>query len=127
MTNITANKTATITIKVELLAVGDVDNPLNVSGENIHKDVNKTIHVDPIVDVSITKTADGEIYHIGDYVTWTITVTNAANGTNATGVNVKDILPAEVEFVNATGGTYDNNTGTWTIGFMGNGTSQTLD
>ena len=126
VTNITANETATITIKVELLAVGDIDNPLNVSGENFHKDVNKTIHVDPVVDLSIVKTADKEVYHINDTVTWTITVYNANNGTNATGVNVSDILPVEVEFVSATGGTYDNGTGIWTIGFMENGTSQTL-
>ena len=61
-------------------------------------------------------------------VVWNITVYNANNGTNATNVTLKDILPVEVEFVSydASKGLYDNVSGVWDIGFMGNGTNATL-
>ena len=60
-----------------------------------------------IVDVSVEKSADGEYYFVNDTVVWTITVSNAYNGTNATNVTLRDILPKEVEFVSSNG-TYDN-------------------
>ena len=62
---------------------------------------------------------------MNDTVVWTITVSNANNGTNATNVILRDILPSEVEFVSSNG-TYDNETGEWYIGFMENGTSTTI-
>ena len=62
---------------------------------------------------------------MNDTVVWTITVSNANNGTNATNVTLRDILPKEVEFVSSNG-TYDNATGEWYIGFMENGTSTTI-
>ena len=90
--------------------------------------VNRTITVEPIVDVSVNKTVEKDEYKVNETVVWTITVYNANNGTNATNVTLKDILPKEVEFVSytATNGTYDNGTGIWDIGFMGNGTNATL-
>ena len=126
VTNIPALSTGTIVVRVKCLIVGDVENPLNVTVGNFSTRVNKPFNVNPIVDVSINKTADKEEYHIGKNVIWTITVTNAGNGTNATNVTVKDILPSQIEFVTATGGNYNNETGIWYIGFMENGTSQTL-
>ncbi|WP_171776176.1 DUF11 domain-containing protein [Methanobrevibacter ruminantium] len=129
VTNITAHTKATITILAVCNAIGVQDNTWTIYGpEGMNRTVNATIEVKPIVDVSITKVADQEIYHIGDNVTWIITVHNAWNGTNATNVNVNDILPKEVEYLThtVTQGQYNNRTGIWTIGFMANGTSQTL-
>ena len=76
----------------------------------------------------LRKTVEKDEYKVNENVVWNITVFNAGNGTNATNVTLKDILPVEVEFVSytATNGTYDNGTGIWDIGFMGNGTNATL-
>ena len=129
ITNITAGATAVINVTVQLNVTGETDNPgvlIFEHGDN--QTVNKTIDIQPIVDLAVNKTSDKTDYFVGDIVTWTITVTNAWNGTNATNVTLKDILPVEVEFINCTteNGTYNNETGNWTIGFMGNGTTATL-
>ncbi|PJJ52974.1 T9SS type A sorting domain-containing protein [Hymenobacter chitinivorans] len=54
-------------------------------------------------------------YKIGDLVTFTVMAGNT--GAAATGVQVKDALPAGLSFVSATisQGSYDNTTGVWTI------------
>jgi uncharacterized repeat protein (TIGR01451 family) len=90
--------------------------------------VNCTIEVVPIVDVAVNKTVDNEFHYLEDIVVWTIKVSNAYNGTNATDVVMRDILPAEFEFISYTStvGSYDAVSGAWTIGFMGNGTEETL-
>ncbi|WP_405323690.1 DUF11 domain-containing protein, partial [Methanobrevibacter sp.] len=90
--------------------------------------VNRTITVEPIVDVATNKTSDREEYFVDDIAIWTINVSNAANGTNATNVVLKDVFPSEFVFIDytATKGTYDSKTGEWNIGFMENGTSVTL-
>ncbi|WP_292608919.1 hypothetical protein, partial [Methanobrevibacter sp. UBA188] len=64
-----------------------------------------------------------------DIAVWTITVSNAGNGTNATNVTLKDLFPSGYfEFINCTdsnGNTYDL-TDDWIIPFMGNGTNITF-
>ena len=129
ITNIPAGETVVINITVQCNVIGLVDNPGTINypdGKN--KTVNRTINVHPIVDVSVIKTSDRTKYFVDDIVIWTISVYNADNGTNATEVSVKDILPSEFVFINCTteNGTYNNETGNWTIGFMGNGTTATL-
>uniref|UniRef100_UPI003864E4F6 DUF11 domain-containing protein n=1 Tax=Methanobrevibacter sp. TaxID=66852 RepID=UPI003864E4F6 len=80
------------------------------------------------VDVSVVKTSDDDTYYVGGTAIWTIKVSNAANGTDATEVVLYDVLPSEFEFIDyeATTGYYDADEGVWYIGFMGNGTSETL-
>ena len=129
VTDIQANTEAIITIRANCTAIGTQMNTWEINGPNgFNKTVNVTIYVNPKVDISVEKNADKEEYKVNETVTWTITVSNAANGTNATNVLLKDILPKEVEFVSytATNGTYDNETGIWDIGNMTNGTSETL-
>ena len=60
------------------------------------------------------------------YVTYTITVTN--NGpSNATGVQITDLLPSGVSWVSDnSGGLYNHNTGLWSIGNLNNGNTTTL-
>ncbi len=55
--------------------------------------------------------------HEGDSITYTITITNLSS-IPASGVEVADQLPAGVTFISyqATWGTYDSNTGVWTVG-----------
>jgi uncharacterized repeat protein (TIGR01451 family)/fimbrial isopeptide formation D2 family protein len=127
ITNVSANTTATITFKARAVSVGFILNPDITYYENgLNMTVNCTLEVLPIVDVSVIKTADKEVYTEGDVIVWTVVVSNAANGTNATDVKLADLLPKEVVLINytATVGNYTN--GIWTIGFMGNGTSETL-
>ncbi|MBK7316418.1 MAG: DUF11 domain-containing protein [Anaerolineales bacterium] len=50
------------------------------------------------------------------YVQFTIPVIN--NGpSDATGVTVKDVLPAGVEYISHNLGTYNSSSGIWAIGF----------
>ncbi|WP_296786530.1 DUF11 domain-containing protein, partial [uncultured Methanobrevibacter sp.] len=69
-------------------------------------------------------------HFVDDTVVWTIVVSNAANGTNATNVVLKDTFPPAgfniVGFTASEGTTYNIGTGVWTIGDMANGTSVTL-
>jgi uncharacterized repeat protein (TIGR01451 family) len=128
VTNIPALSTGTIVIRVNCWIVGDVENPLTVTCPNFNTTVYKNITGKPIVDVATNKTSDKEEYFIDDTAIWTINVSNAANGTNATNVVLKDVFPSEFVFINytATKGTYNARTGEWNIGFMGNGTYETL-
>ena len=129
ITNISAGSTAVIAVKAQANAVGiKVNNETIIYPDGYSQKVNATIDVQPIVDVSVVKTSDNHVYYMGDLVVWTIVVSNADNGTDATEVVLYDVLPSEFEFMDydATTGYYDGDEGVWYIGFMGNGTSETL-
>ncbi len=78
-------------------------------------------------DLSLAKTVNNATPSLGQNVTFTITLGNAGpNG--ATGVAVRDVLPAGLVFVSATPstGTYNSGTGIWSVGSLANGASATL-
>jgi uncharacterized repeat protein (TIGR01451 family)/CSLREA domain-containing protein len=81
----------------------------------------------PQVDVSIAKGVDNTAPEVNANVVFTVTVanSNAAGINQATGVQVRDILPAGLQFVSAsaTSGTYDSAAGIWTVGTINPGTS----
>ena len=130
ITGIPAKSNAVISVRVKVNALGELTNNLTLIGPNgTSQMVNETINPVPIVDLSTNKTSDKDAYFIDDIVTWTITVNNAGNGTNATNVTLRDLLPSQFEFIDydaSEGTSYDNETGLWTIGNMTNGTSVTL-
>ena len=68
------------------------------------------------IDLSLTKAISNVAPSVGSNVTYTLTVQNANGFSTATGVEVKDVLPAGMTFVSATPsqGTYANNV--WTVG-----------
>lgn len=70
---------------------------------------------DPI-DLEITKVVDNANAVIGSQVTFTITVTNLSDR-DASGILIGDLLETGFEFVSdePSTGTYDENTGEWTI------------
>jgi uncharacterized repeat protein (TIGR01451 family)/gliding motility-associated-like protein len=79
-------------------------------------------------DLQIIKTVNKTNPTVGENVTFTITATN--NGpSNATGVQVNDLLKSGYTFVSATPGTgtYNATTGVWTIGALNSASSQTLN
>jgi uncharacterized repeat protein (TIGR01451 family)/gliding motility-associated-like protein len=58
--------------------------------------------VDKKIDVSIAMAVSNSTPSIGDEVTYTITVSNAAGMATATNVKVTDLLPAGLQFVSST-------------------------
>ena len=79
-------------------------------------------------DLSLAKTVSSATPATGANITYTLTVANAAGSTNAAnGVVVRDILPAGVQFVSATGtGSYNSSTGDWTVGTLAAGQNASL-
>ena len=84
----------------------------------------------PGAELSVTKVVSPvSVVKVGDEVTFTITVSNGVGGLdNATGVAVRDVLPAGLEFVRATPsqGAYDPVTGIWTVGALARAATATL-
>lgn len=82
----------------------------------------------PFADLEVSKIVNATLVNSGDTIKWTITVTNKGPDT-AVNAYVIDVLPAGLEYQSHTPsmGTYDKNTGKWTIGNLTNGQSVTLD
>jgi uncharacterized repeat protein (TIGR01451 family) len=86
-----------------------------------------TAPVSTEADLSLTKTVNQKKVAVGDLVTYSIIVKNESQNA-ATGVTVKDMMPAGVLYqTNATAfGTYSNATGIWNIGTIPAGQTVTL-
>ena len=78
---------------------------------------NQTINIPPSVDLRVYKTVNNTNPHIGEKITWNITVMN--NGLdNATGVKVFEYLPEGLVYISSTvsKGFYNSTNNIWTIG-----------
>ncbi|WP_296790525.1 isopeptide-forming domain-containing fimbrial protein [uncultured Methanobrevibacter sp.] len=103
LTNISGKSNATIVIRVKVNVLGSLTNNLTVVGpRGATGMVNCTINPVPIVDVSVNITSDKDEYFVDDVAVWTITVTNAANGTNASNIRLSELLPEEFEYIDCT-------------------------
>jgi uncharacterized repeat protein (TIGR01451 family) len=81
----------------------------------------------PTVDLSLTKTVDQATPAVGTNVLFTITVSNAASFSDATGVVVSDVLPSGYAYVADDGaGSYVPATGAWSVGNVAAGGSRML-
>ncbi len=78
-------------------------------------------------DLSVDKVVDNSTPALGESVAWTITVHNSGPN-DATGVNVRDELPAglRLESEDASVGFYDLGNGQWWIGDLASGATETL-
>ncbi|MBP6006009.1 DUF11 domain-containing protein, partial [Candidatus Saccharibacteria bacterium] len=94
-----------------------------VAGEDDQADA-KVCLDQKVYDLALTKTVDQSQVAVGDIVNWTITVENQLD-TTATGVEVKDVIPAGLEVISTTPATVFNNN-TWNIGTINGGETKTL-
>src|SRR4051794_41698907 len=78
-------------------------------------------------DLSVSKSVSNPTPNVGDQITFTVTLFNQGPDV-ATGVQVTDLLPAGLTFVNAAAsqGSYNNVNGVWTVGTVNSGVPQTL-
>ena len=123
--NLAYNKTATLSIKTlvnisnqEILNVAVV-NSSTYDPNSDNNNANNTTNVSPSADLSIEKVV---IAIDGEYVTWSIKVTNLGPDT-AINTRASDVLSNALILVayDLTTGSFDPNTGVWTIGDMQNG------
>ncbi len=89
---------------------------------------NATINVPPAALLEIDKTVDDPEPNYLDCVLWTVTVNNPGPDP-ATGVVVQDIPPAGLEIIGVypTKGTFDADSGNWTVGTLAVGETASLD
>ena len=110
-------------------SLGNLTNNMTVTGPNgTKKYANLTVYPVPIVDISVNITSDKDEYFVDDIAVWTVVVSNAGNGTNATNVTLRDFFPgSNFEFINCTLANGTSYTGDiWYIGDLNNGTDVTF-
>ncbi|MDB4770824.1 hypothetical protein OAG60_01985 [bacterium] len=80
------------------------------------------------IDLSLVKRVDDATPNLNDTVTFTVIVNNDGPS-DATGVEVRDILPSGLSFVGFTAstGTYNSSTGQWIVGTISNQASEQLE
>jgi uncharacterized repeat protein (TIGR01451 family) len=143
--NITPNSNATLTLTAtileattnsaytniaEIIAANQFDPDSTPNNGNPTEDDYTSILV-PVVqekaDLSLTQTLSDSSFLVGDEVTFSIILNN--NGPSAaTGVQIRDLLPPGISFLSVAPsvGTYDSQTGVWTVGSIASGSSATL-
>ena len=86
------------------------------------------VTAEPLADLRLSKDETGTATHVGDETTFRITVSNDGPS-DATGIEVTDLLPAGLTYVShdAGQGDYDPQTGLWAVGALDSGDEATLD
>ena len=117
-------------ISLGKIETGEYEVTVSYSGDSsfINTTATGNLSVRPFVDLSVDIISNKYVYFLGEIGVWTITVHNAANGTNATNVVLGELFSTCFTYISSAteNGTYDNKEGLWEIGFMGNGTDATL-
>ncbi|WKK65806.1 gliding motility-associated C-terminal domain-containing protein [Lutimonas zeaxanthinifaciens] len=80
----------------------------------------------PVSDLSMNMTVDNATPYVGGEVVFTIEITN--NGpSDATGIQVTDLLPGGYTYVSDDSGAYVDATGIWTVGDITNGNTSVIN
>jgi uncharacterized repeat protein (TIGR01451 family)/gliding motility-associated-like protein len=125
--------TATLTVTATVKATGSYVNTAVIAGNETDPDVSNNVStVNPTpgtlqANLGVVKAVNIAAPIIGSHVIFTI-VANNAGPNNATNVKVADVLQAGYTYVSSavTTGTFDNLSGTWTIGNFANGATATM-
>ncbi|MFD2588983.1 gliding motility-associated C-terminal domain-containing protein [Croceitalea marina] len=81
----------------------------------------------PIADVSLTKTVDNEFPDVSDQITFTLTLNNTGPS-EATSIQIRDVLPTGYSYVSDDGGgTYNPTTGIWGVSSLAADTTTELN
>ncbi|QDV69471.1 Large cysteine-rich periplasmic protein omcB precursor [Rosistilla carotiformis] len=128
--NLTARviSAGTKTNSAQVTAAGQADVDSTPNNNDPTEDDQASVAVTPqVADLSLTKVADSTSPNVSQNVVYTITLNNAGPSA-ATGVQVVDLLPSGIAFVSAQPsiGSYDSNSGLWTVGSIGSNNNQTL-
>lgn len=125
------SKTLSMTVSVKSTASGNIVNTATVTSSIADPNSNnntsiKTIPVTALsADLEISKTASKDIVEPEETFTYSITVKN--NGPDAaTNVNVEDILPSSLNFIEANPSVGTWIAPNWSVGTIANGASKTL-
>ena len=129
--NETASFEITVRAKANLADQTVLRNAGRISSSTIEVNASNNVDSAPVTvnglaDLRITKTAGPASVNVGQNVSFTLTLAN--DGPNdATGVTVRDQLPAGLTFVSASpAADYDAASGIWTVGMIGNGATRSL-
>ncbi len=124
--SVTATGSKTNTARVESSNLYDPDStPGNNIGSEDDQDT-AVVNTSQAADVRLEKNVDNATPGFGENVIYSITITNEGPDA-ATGLEVEDVLPASMNYVSHTGGSYDVNSGTWSIGTLNAAASTTLN
>lgn len=138
--SVAASGSATLQIVAQVASAGSKTNTAQVSAAdqtdadstpangNANEDDQASVVVLPQAsDLSLAKVVNTSTPTVGQNVTFTLTLSNAGP-TAATGVMVRDQLPAGLTFVSSTAshGSYSNATGVWNVGTVAASASATL-
>jgi uncharacterized repeat protein (TIGR01451 family) len=123
--SMTATGQATLTMVATLTQAGALVNQASVRSSDQHDPdgLNNTfaasVNAQANADILVTKTVSNTAPAVGATVTYTVAATNLGPS-EATVVEVFDVLPAGLAFVSASPsqGTYDETTGMWSVGAL---------
>ena len=118
------NETFTFDIITVINATGVIVNNVNVTSDEFDENmsnnhVEKSIFVNPAVDLSVVKSVSNSKPNYKDNITWIIKISNNGPDT-AHDVKIFDMIPKELIYVDSDGN-YDKNTGIWDVGTVESG------
>lgn len=113
--------------EAEVAMVDEYDPDSTPNNHDPNEDDQDDAEVTPLqIDLSVVKDVDNPTPHVGENVTFTITVSNAGPDA-ATNVALGDALPAGLSYVSDDAqGAYSAGTATWTVGTLPVGGSASL-
>lgn|GEM_PF-3195352 len=126
-----ANATVTLSVTAQVTATGnktntarvessDLYDPDSTPGNNIETEDDQDsaiVNTPSAADVRLVKNVNNATPTFGSNVVYSVAVTNDGPDA-ATGLTVTDLLPSNLVYVSHSGGSYDENSGLWSVGTL---------